>query len=182
MYISFLKFEKSLWSRSSHRYLEILRFEKALWSWFSHSSFFSIHNQSALKIWKSSSWMTQKKHDLMTSLFVVFRIENLISYNLQLSIWWLTINCATKKSNSSSFLFFYSLCFLYRNRWVARKKENDSTRKTSNKRDRIRYIKFWNFLDFLFSSHIFIHNTQRSIRPDSSLWRCFWHDSALYAS
>ena len=43
--------------------------------------------QSALKTWKPSSWMTQKKHDLMTSLFAVFSIESLISYNSQLSIW-----------------------------------------------------------------------------------------------
>ena len=72
--------------------------------------FFSIFSQSAIKIWKSFSWMTQKKHDLMIRLFVAFRIENLISYNLQSSIWWLTANCVTVKSEFESifiFLFFY---------------------------------------------------------------------------
>ena len=67
-------------------------------------SFFSIFSQSALKIWKSFSWVTQKKHDLMTWLFVAFTIESLNSYNSQFSsydwqliddnkIWiWVNIN------------------------------------------------------------------------------------------
>ena len=87
--------------------------KKSLWSWSSHRLFFSISNQFALKIWKSFSWMTQKKHDLMISLFVVFNIESLISYNSQFSIWWLTIDWMTKKSNFNSSFIFYSFCFLY---------------------------------------------------------------------
>ena len=67
--------------------------------------------QSALKIWKSFSWVTQKKHDLMISLFAVFDIENLISYNSQFSIWWLTADWLTKRSNSSFSLFFHLFIF-----------------------------------------------------------------------
>ena len=38
--------------------------------------FLEIFNQFALKIWKSSSWMIQKKHDLMISLFVALMIDS----------------------------------------------------------------------------------------------------------
>ena len=158
-YASSLRLEESLWSRSSHR---IRWLEKALWSWSSHSKlslFFSIFNQSALKIWKSSSWVTQKKHDLMISLFAAFNIESLISYYSQSSIWWLTTDWMTERSNSSSSLFFIFSTFCT---------EIDEL---SN---------FENLLDFLLLSHM--HNTQRSIRSNSSLWRCFWHDSVLYVS
>ena len=80
--------------------------------------------QFVLKIWKSFSWMIQKKHDLMISLFVVFKIENLISYNLQFSIWWLTINWITTRFEFESiyiFVFFIFLLFTS-NRWIVWKK------------------------------------------------------------
>ena len=75
-------------------------------------------NQSALKIWKSFSWVTQKKHSLMISLSVAFNIESLISYNSQFSIWWLTADWVTERSNSNSSLFshLFTLEFSYRNR------------------------------------------------------------------
>ena len=83
--------------------------------------------QSALKIWKSSSWVTQKKHDLITQLFVVFRIESLTSYNLQFSIWWLTTNCVTMRFEFESIYIFISFIFLIHisksMNW--RKKKND---------------------------------------------------------
>ena len=121
-------------------------------------------NQFALKIWKSSSWMIQKKHDLMISLFAVFSIENLISYNSQFSIWWLTTDWLTKKSNSSFFLFSIFL-FHISNRWVVWKKMIEREKRYMifywwNKRDRIEYIKFRNFFRFFVFILFIIFNAQ----------------------
>ena len=77
-------------------------------------SFFSISNQSALKIWKSFSWIIQKKHDLITQLFVVFNIENLISYHSRFPIWWLTTNWMTMKFEFESIYIFLFFIFLFR--------------------------------------------------------------------
>ena len=144
-------------------------------------------NQSALKTWKSSSWMTQKKHNLMTSLSAAFSIESLISYNSQLSTWWLTADWVTERSNSSSSLFsIFSAFYTYWNRWVAWEEVIKRERRRIlyfhwwNRRDRIGYIRLRKSSRFsiILSSHSQSH---RSVRPDSSLWKCFWHDSALHA-
>ena len=117
-YVVFVRFEESLWSRSSHfdmtwKIIVIVIFASNI-HFIIHLDFY----QSALKIWKSFSWVTQKKHDLMTQLFVAFSIENLISYNSQFSIWWLTINCVTARSEFESIYIFLSSFFICRNRWV----------------------------------------------------------------
>ena len=108
-------------------------------------------SQSALKIWKSSSWMTQKKHELMTRLFVAFKIESLISYNSQFSSddWQLTE--WQWDLNLSSSIIFYSLCFLYVSKSMSCLKKKMIKREKRRCRDRI-----WlrNLLDFLhFISH-----------------------------
>ena len=77
-------------------------------------SFFSIFSQLALKIWKSSSWMIQKKHNLMTQLSVAFNFESLTSYDSRFSIWWLTANWMTMRFEFESifiFLSFYLFAF-----------------------------------------------------------------------
>ena len=173
LYASFLRLEESLSSRSSHR---ICWLEKSLWSWFSHRLFFSIFNQSALKIWKSSSWVTQKKHDLMTSLFAAFNIESLISYNSQLSIWWLTIDWVTKRSNSSSSLSSkFSLLSVLKSmscsrerRLIRRERRRIIFSHWWNNRDRNEYIRLRKSSRFSIIS-LHIHNTQRSIRSNSNL-------------
>ena len=109
-------------------------------------SFISIHNQSALKIWKSLSWMIQKKHNLMISLSVAFNIKSLISYNSQFSIWWVTVDWMTEKSNSSFSLFSYLFTFEFWNRDVAMMLDEIK----SNNRELNRwYIEFRNFLNLL---------------------------------
>ena len=67
---------------------------------------------------RTSSWMIQKKHDLMISLSAVFNMKCLISYNSQLLIWWLTIDLLTTKFESNSFLLSYFFAFLYQSRYV----------------------------------------------------------------
>ena len=103
--------------------------------------------QFALKIWKSFSWMIQKKHDLTISLFVVVKIESLISYNSQFSIWWLTTNWLTMNFEFESFFIFLFFFFVYR---IHEKFKREKRRC----RDRIRYIKFRKFFWFFFSFHI----------------------------
>ena len=141
--------------------------------------------QSAVKTWKSFSWMTQEKHDLMISLFAAFSIESLISYNSQLSIWWLTADWVTGRSNSSSFLSFYFFIFYTESMSCSRGMIRRERRRIFyshwwNRRDRIRYVKLRKSRRF-FTFTFHIHNTQRSVRSDSSLWRCFWHGSAFHA-
>ena len=112
--VAFIKFEESLWSWFSHQYLEILSLKKHCSRdlRINISKFFLLDlYQSALKIWKSSSWVTQKKHDLMTSLSAAFSIESLISYNSQFSIWWLTADWLTESFEFEFFLIFYSFTF-----------------------------------------------------------------------
>ena len=130
------------------------RFEKSFWSWFSHLLlFFSIFSQFALKIWKSFSWMIQKKHDLMTQLFAVFNIENLISYNLRISIWWLITNWMTMKFEFESIYICLFFIFLF----YISKSMNWSRKKCLNAKNVViaiaLNIKFRNFLDFLYSFH-----------------------------
>ena len=126
--------------------------------------------------------MTQKKHDLMIRLSAAFKIESLTSYNSQLSfddwqliddneIWiWVNINLLISQYQSS----YLSASHI----------EVDELTKMirRHERDRIEYIDFEIFSIFRISSHIHIHHTQRSIKSNSNLWRCFWHDSALHAS
>ena len=130
--------------------------------------------------------MIQKKHDLIISLFAVFSIESLISYNSQFSIWWLTIDWLTKKSNSNFFLFFYFFIFHIESmscsrRIIKREKRRIIYFHWWNKRDRIRYVKFRKSRRF-FIFTFYIHNIQRSIKSNNNFWKCFWHDSILHAS
>ena len=144
-------------------------------------SFFSISSQFALKTWKSSSWMTQKKHDLMTQLLVVFSIESLISYNSRFSIWWLTANWMTMRSEFESIHICLFSIFLFH---ISESMSWSKKRESLNAKDVVIAIAFdisdfENFLDFLFLFH---HYIRRSVRSNINLWRCFWRDSVFHAS
>ena len=153
-----------------------------MWSWFSHRVFYHFDfYQFALKIWKSFSWMIQKKHDLIIQLFVVFNIENLISYNSRFSIWWLTINWMTMKFEFESiYIFYFSISNI---ELMNCSKKKLIKREKRRNHDRIEYqiSKFVLFFVFV-SFHIHIHNIQRSIKSNNNFWKCFWHDSVFHAS
>ena len=70
-------------------------------------SFFSISSQFALKIWKSSSWLTQKKHDLMIRTVCCFRYRklNFLIDDWQLIEWQWDLNL-------SLYLLFFLLSVL----------------------------------------------------------------------
>ena len=139
-------------------------------------SFFSTSSQPALKTWKSSSWVTQEKHGLVARLSAASKIESLASYNPQSpSGDWQLIEWQWDLNLSPS-IIFYPLCSLYvlepmsclKEKWLNAKGAVVATAS-----------------DFEISSisctPSHIHNTQRSVRSGSSLWRCFWHGSALHA-
>ena len=176
------------------------KLEKALWSWSSHSLWFeeiivivifaskfvffdsySVCNKNLKIIFVNDSkkaWFDDFIaccFQYRESDFVQFTIFDLMtdSWLIDRKFWIRVI---------FYFLFFYSLHRideLSEKKWLNAKdveyfifidEINAIALNTSN---------FENFLDFLFSSH---HNIQRSIRSNSNLWRCFWHDSILHAS
>ena len=144
-------FEESLWSRSSHSDMTWRITVTVIFASNIHSIIHLDFYQSALKIWKSSSWMTQKKHDLMTQLSAAFSIESLISYNSQFPVWWLTANCVTARPGSESIYIFLSFFFICRSRWVDEKKLNAKDVVVAIALN----IKFRNFFDFL---HFILHS------------------------
>ena len=101
----------------------------------------------------------------------------------QLIKWQWDLNSNQSISFISSILFAF---YTYWNRWVAWREMIKRAKRRMicywwNTRDRNWYIKLRK--SFRFSTfHFHIHNTQRSVRSNSNLWRCFWHDSALHVS
>ena len=107
-------------------------------------------NQFALKIWKSSSWVTQKKHDLMFSLSAAFNIENLISYNSQSRIWWLNSWLNDKKIEFEFQLFSILSAFYTGIDELLEKKMIKRERRRSRDRIRCQISKIFSIFYFYF--------------------------------
>ena len=172
------RLEETLSSWSSH--LKLFDLKKSLSSWSSHlksyhsSRFISVCVKNLKIIFVNDS--EKAWSDDFTVCCFQYRESDFVQFTVFVLMTdsWLS----DRKIEFEFFFIFYSLYFLYWNRWVAWR------RMIRRERRRIDAIAlnisdFENLLDFLLLSH---HNTQRSVRSSSSLWRCFWHDSVLHAS
>ena len=122
-----------------------------MWSWFSHRIFYHFFRFLVNLHKKSENYFREwlKKNMIWwfnCLLFSVSRIWFRTFHDFRYDDWQLIEWQWNLNSNQFIFVYFLSFYFIYRNRWIDRKKEKIKREKRRN--DRIRYIKFRKFFRF----------------------------------